>query len=1037
MTPERYKEVGRLYHAALELEPGQWAAYLTEACGGDEALRQEVEALLDYEGRGERLIDRPALEAAARALAEDQIRAGSAFLAPSLIGQRVGRFRILSLLGRGGMGEVWLAEDTHLTRKVAVKLLPAEFTTQPERLRRFAQEARAASALNHPNIITIYEIGEVQTEAGATHYIVTEYVAGETLRQRMSGALQDITPHRMRLSEAIDVAVQIAAALAAAHEAGITHRDIKPENVMVRPDGYVKLLDFGLAKLTEATLPGLDSPTLTLARHSTEAGTLMGTPRYMSPEQARAEKVDARTDIFSLGVLVYEMIAGRAPFVGATENDTIAAILRDAPLPLTQHAPTAPAELERIVSQALRKERTDRYQTAGALLTDLKELKQQIELQAKLGELGSVFPLDSSSQNIPVTTNVTREPFKLFAPALRAIAAWVARSRRPVLPMLNEKDLILLADFENKTGDAVFDGTLKQGLAIQLQQSPFLSLFPEERVRQTLRLMKRSPEERVTARIAREICLRHNLKALIAGSIVQLGSHYVITLEAIQGETGLPLETEQVEAKSKEQVLRVLSQAASRLRAKLGETLSSIQQFGKELEGTTTEKLEAFQAYSLGYEQTLNGRLVDAIQLYRRAVELDPDFAYAWSMLAIHHSISGQLGLAAEYAEKAYALKERVSDYEQLQVAFRYHYNFTGDLHKALEAAILFKRMYPRTSTAPIDLLVIYELIGRHDLAVAEGHAAIRLNPTFAPAYFYLGRALLRVNRFAEAKDIFQQALEQQFDLTNIHSALYLIACAEGDATGMQQQLAWAQGKPEEYVALDWQAGAAACAGQWRQAQGFARRTIDLAARGNTKELAARYATEQALRGVVFGDCQQAQADAAQGLQFASGRASLPRAALALALCGVAQPVKLLIEELSQRYPEDTVINSIWLPTIRAALELQRGHAAQAIDQLQTTTSYEAAAEFWPQSLRGQAYLQLKQSAEAAAEFQKILAHRGYAPLSPLYPLAHLGLARAAALTNDLAKIRQAFEDFFAAWKTADPELPVLLEAKTSYQNLR
>ena len=325
---------------------------------------------------------------------------------------------------------------------------------------------------------------------------------------------------------------------------------------------------------------------------------------------------------------------------------------------------------------------------------------------------------------------------------------------------------------------------------------------------------------------------------------------------------------------------------------------------------------------------------MDAIPLYRRAVELDPDFAYAWSMLSIHHSTTGRPGLAAEYAEKAYALKDRVSDYEQLQITFRYHFIVTGDMNKALDAAILFKRTYPRTSTAPIDLLVAYNLIGQYDQAVAEGREAIRLNPNFAPAYWYLGRALLRLNRFAEAKDVFKQALEQKFDLTNIHSALYQIAFTEGDAAGMQQQLDWANGKPEEYVALDWQAGAAAFAGQWRKAQEFSRRAIDLAARGDTKEVAARYATEQALRGVALEDCQQAKADAAQGLKIARGRASLPRAALALALCGEANQAKLLIDELIKRYPEDTVINSIWLPTIRAALELQRGNAAQAIEQL-------------------------------------------------------------------------------------------------------
>jgi serine/threonine protein kinase/Tfp pilus assembly protein PilF len=975
------------------------------------------------------LIDQPALEVAAQTMAENQV----ASPARSLIGQSVGHFRILSLLGKGGMGEVWLAEDTHLSRKVAIKLLPAEFTTDAACLRRFAQEARTASALNHPNIITIYEIGEVQTEAGATHYIVTEYVAGKTLREQMTGTLQQ----GVKLADAIDIAAQIGDALAAAHEAGITHRDIKPENVMVRRDGIVKVLDFGLAKLTEAAPPIGDSQLPALARHSTDVGMMMGTPRYMSPEQARGQKVDARTDTFSLGVMLYEMITGRAPFVGATTNETIAAILRDAPLPLTHHALAVPVELERIVSQALCKERADRYQTARALLSDLKELKQRIEFQAKTGEMRSISPPSGGtpgSQNLPpqgVTTSVAHKSFGLFTPALRAIATWVSRSRQPVL---TEKDLILLADFENTTGDAVFDGTLKQGLAIQLRQSPFLSLFPEERVRQTLRLMKRSPEERVTARIAREICIRHDLKALIAGSIAPLGSHYVITLEAIHGQNGETLENEQVEAKSKEQVLRALSQAATRLRAKLGESLSSLQHFHKEfLEETTTQKLAAFQAYSLGYEQSLNGRFTDAIQLYRRAVELDPDFAYAWSMLSIHHSIVGWPGLAAEYAEKAYALKDLVSDYEQLQITFRYHFNFTGDMNKAIDAAILFMRTYPRTSTAPIDLLVAYDLIGQHDQAVAQGREAVRLNPNFAPAYWYLGRALLHLNRFAEAKGIFKQALEQKFNLINIHSTLYLIAFTEGNTIGMQQQLEWANGRPEEYVALDWQAGAAAYAGQWRKAQEFSRRAIDLAGRGDTKELAARYATEQSLRGVVLEDCQRAKVDAAQGLKIAGGRDSLPRAALALALCGEAQQVKLLIDELSKRFPEDTVINSIWLPTIRAAIDLQRGDAAQAIEQLRTTTRYEAAAEFWPQYLRGHAYLKLGRGAESTTEFQKILDHRGYAPLSPLSPLAQLGLARGAALTGDAVRSRKAYEAFFATWPQADSDLPMLTEAKREY----
>ena len=1013
MTPERWEQIEPIYHAALEKAPAERSGFLTEACAGDAELCDEIAGLLSCDRRAEHFIEKPALEVAARALA-----ASPPQLPHPAIPTQISSYRILAPLGRGGMGEVYLALDSRLGRKVAIKLLPARFTTNPDRVRRFEQEAHAVSALNHPNIITIHEIGETAEEAGGTHYIVTEYIEGETLRQHLKNTPQQ----RLRPDAALDIAVQITAALAIAHENGIIHRDIKPENVMLRKDGIVKVLDFGLAKLSEqqsdgateeqsdgtTERPGEDDPTLPFSLHpsappsQTGSGAMLGTPRYMSPEQAGGKKVDARTDIFSLGIMLYEMIAGYAPFACASPEETMAAILHDEPSPLVEYAPEMPGALERIVRQALSKERTDRYQTARTLLSDLKELKQRLEIQSKLGE-----------------------------------GDWASSSR---LPALTEKDLILLADFENKTTDEIFDSTLKQGLAIQLRQSPFLGLFPEERVRQTLRLMKRSPDERVTTRIAREICVRNNLKALIAGSIAPLGSHYVITLEAIYGQTGETIETDQVEADNKEQVLRALSQAAARLRAKLGESLSSIQQFNTELEEITTPKLEAFQAYSLGYEQTLNGRLLDAIQLYRRAVELDPDLAYAWSMLNIHHNVIGQPGLAAEYAEKAYALKDRVSDYEQLQITFRYHFMGTGDMHKALEAANLFKRIYPRTSTAPIDVLVSHDLLGQHDLAVAEGYDAIRLNPNYAPAYWYLGRSLLRVSQFAEAKEIFQQALEKKFDLTNIHTALYQIAFAEGNADGMQEQLNWAKGRPDEYVTFDWQAGATAFAGQWRKAQEFARRAIDLTAHGITKELAARYATEQALRGAILGDYQQAATDAEQGLKIERGRASLPRAALALALGGAAEQAKPLIDELHKRYPEDTVINFIWLPVIRAALLLAENNfgkqAEQALEQLQVTASYEAAAEFWPQTLRGQAYLQLRRGEDAAQEFQKILAYRGQSPLSPLFPLAHLGLARAAALGGDTTRSRKSWEDFSAAWREADADQPILLAAQREFEPL-
>jgi tetratricopeptide (TPR) repeat protein len=741
----------------------------------------------------------------------------------------------------------------------------------------------------------------------------------------------------------------------------------------------------------------------------------------MSPEQARGEKVDARTDIWSLGVVVYEMIAGRPPFPGKTPSEVIAAILRDEPRPLTACVPGASRDLALVVTRAMRKERGERHQTAHDLLAGLNEVKQSLGPgRARVGK----------------TTSRSRQRFVLLVVALLSLAVlagWFYWSRKPAI---TARDTILLADFDNRTGDDIFDGALKQGLAIQLQQSPFLNLFPEARMRQTLALMGRSPNERVTAEIAREICERGNLKALIAGSIAPLGSHYVITLEAINGQNGEVLAREQTEAESREQVLHALSQAATRLREELGESLSSIQRSDKPLEQATTPKLEAFKAWSLGVENSYSGKPIEAIPFYRRAVEIDPDFAQAYSVLSVVYWGTGQPGLAAEYAEKGYALRERVGEYENLRITNFYHGFATGDLNKRIEVLRLQKRGYPREYSGPADLALTYILIGQSELAVTEGREAIRLNPSFAPPYGSLVWGLLRLNRFGEAKDIIAQAFQLNLELINLHSLLYQIVFIEstgGDTEGMQKQIEWARGKPDEYVTLDWQTGAAAFQGQSSKAREFALRAIDMATRGGMKEVAARYAAEQATRNAVLGNCRQARADTAQALNLERGRASLPNAALALALCGEAHQAKSLVDELTKRYPQDTVINSLWLPTIRAAGELQRRNATQAVQQLQAISPYEAAAQFWPQYLRGVSYLKLRRGAEAVGEFQKILDHRGEAPLSILYPLAYVGKARAAALSGDLTTSRKAYQDFITLWKDADADLSVLIEAKKEY----
>jgi eukaryotic-like serine/threonine-protein kinase len=610
---------------------------------------------------------------------------------------------------------------------------------------------------------------------------------------------------------------------------------------------------------------------------------------------------------------------------------------------------------------------------------------------------------------------------------LAATAAWFYFNRPPVL---TNRDTILLADFDNKTGDAIFDGTLKQGLAIQLQQWPFVDIFPEARVQQTLRLMNRPPDERVTAEVAREICERQGIKALIAGSIAPLGSHYVITLEAINAQNGETLARQQAKAESREQVLQALAQGATQLREKLGESLSSLQKLNQPLDQTRTAKLEALKDATKARELAIQGRFVEAIPFFKRAVESDPQYAHALMGLAAMYNATGQPESAGKYAEQAFRLRDRGSESEKLDLTCWYHILATGNQNKSLEALRMQKQADPAFAFAYHNLALAYNMVGQSEQAVAEEHEMLRLNPNHAPPYRVLSLALLRLNRFAEAKETINQAQQRKLVETEYHLRLYQLAFIEGDTAEMQRQIDVMSGNPEEYAALDWQTGAAAFAGQWRKAQELSRRAIALAAHVEMKEVAARYVAEHALRGAVFGECRQARADAMKGLTLERGRASLPRAALALALCGGANQVTPLIDDLTKRYPEDTVINSIWLPAIRAALELQRGTAALAVDQLQTTSRYEAAAEFWPQYLRGQAYLKLKRGAEAATEFQKILDHRGCAPLSPLYPLAYLGLARALAVVGDMPNSQKTYETFFAMWKDADPDLPILTQAK-------
>ncbi len=943
------------------------------------------------------------------------------------------------------MGEVYLAQDTRLRRPVALKLLPAKYTADSERLKRFEQEACAASALNHPNILTVYEIG-VEND---THFIATEHVDGMTLRHKLREA-------KMRLGDALDVSYQTAVALTAAHAAGVVHRDIKPENIMLRRDHVVKVLDFGLAKLVEPEDPaGVDTEAHTRALVKTDLGVVMGTADYMSPEQARGLETDARTDVWSLGIVLYEMVAGRAPFEGETSSHVIVSILEHEPAPL---APDAPAELERIVRKCLRKERDERYQTARDLMIDLKNLRRELDLQSELERSAAPHRTDAPTKAINaaaptgetgarqtssaeyIATEIKRHKkgaILLAALTAIAIAASILFLHFFSARALTEKDTILLTDFVNTTGDSVFDGTLKQALAVQLGQSPFLNIFSEDRVRGALKFMGRSPDDRVTRDVGREICQRQGLKAMFVGSIASLGNHYVITLEAINAQTGDAIAGEQAEAENKEQVLRALGETAVKLREKLGESLQSIQKFDAPIEQGTTSSLEALKVFSLGIELQLKGKFLEAIPFLKRATEIDPNFALAYARMASIYYNSRQYDLAAEASQKAYELRDRVSERERLYISAGYYDNVTGELEKYLETLELWKRTYPRDAPPHNNLALKYNELGQFDKALEEAREAIRLNPNSASGYSLLASAFVSLNRFDEAKETIGRALAQKLETTAMHRTLYKIAFVQGDAPTMKQQIEWLNGKPDEYLAQSWQAETVAFSGQLRKAKEFSNRAFELAASRELKEGAAQTAAGAAARDALLGDCRLVKEQTAKALGISHRQLTMIPAGNALATCGELSQAQTIIDELVKRFPKDTILNKILLPLVQARIELRRGNPAQAIQLLETTRPYEGYALFQIAYLRASSYLNQQRGADAAAEFQKILDHRSWQPASHLYPLAHLGLARTAALSGDTTKARTAYQDFFALWEDADADIPILQEARREYEKLK
>ncbi len=956
-----------------------------------------------------------------------------------MIGRTVSHYHVLGQLGSGGMGVVYHAQDLRLGRPVALKFLPPDLLTDYDARERFRREWQLASALNHPGICTIHDVGEYEGRP----FIVMELVEGSSLATRLQAGAFPV-------ERAIELAIEILEALRSAHARGIIHRDVKPANIFVTPAGHAKVLDFGLARMTTREVdfaaggaPAGPSgqvrsmPTASLRDATlTTPGVQVGTVAYMSPEQARGERLDGRSDLFAFATVLYEMVTGQRAFTGSSLAVVSDQILNRQPPPPRSLNPEIPAALERVILRGLEKRREDRYQHADEMIADFRQIA--VDPGQAIGPAWDTAPARRSSTRRYAATIAAAV---LIAVGGLALAWPMARRGKPT-PLLTNRDSILIGSFVNTTGETVFDDTLSQALSVLIGQSPFLDVVPDRRVRDTLRLMARNENSPLTGAVAREACVRATAKALVEPTVARVGELYVVTLQATECASGRSIAAADARVGRKEEVLHALGSVTSVVREKLGET--PLKQFDVPIEQATTPSLDALQAYSLGRAQRAKGAELESIPLFKRALEIDPDFAAAHTQLSTVYGSLGESALSEEHARAAYARRDRVSERERFLITYQFHDRVTGDQLESARTLNLWKQTYPRDFVPANALSLVYNRLGFYERAVEEGKDALLRQPDHPFPLSNLAYAYRGLGRYADARKLAQHAVDLKVETAPTRRLLYTLDLLDSNADAAEQHIRWAKDRPREFDLLSARAQWLAWQGRLQDAREEFTQVIELAERRGLPEVAAGYRAHLALTEALYGNIGAARAAAEASLfrdrNDTQTPAALPRfrATAALALSGDTARAKEIATGLSRRYPRSTLANFVALPVVEAAAAIGRGSAADAISALDKGVEYELGtiAALLPIYFRGVAYLALRDGVQAEAAFAQLLEHRGTDPFSPVCALAELGRARALAMSGRAADARSGYGRFLDAWKNADPDLPVLRAARREASRL-